>query len=171
MRESVCIIVSWLTAKPQVMTGPIISPSPLVLSETCMFRTLAIVGVGLIGGSIALAARARGVAQQIIGIGPSRFHLEAAVRQGMLDTFDTELKAAGNADAAIVCTPVNQIAQHVAELVVITRPGTLITDVGSTKAGIVRTLAGASRRILFCGRPSSCWIGKERTTVCRCAAL
>jgi prephenate dehydrogenase len=114
-----------------------------------MFRTLAIVGVGLIGGSIALAARARGVAQQIIGIGPSRFHLEAAVRQGMLDTFDTELKAAGNADAAIVCTPVNQIAQHVAELVVITRPGTLITDVGSTKAGIVRTLA-AELRDGFC---------------------
>jgi prephenate dehydrogenase len=107
-----------------------------------IFRTLAIVGVGLIGGSIALATRARGAAQRIIGIGPSGFHLEKARQQGMIDEWHSELEpGVHNADAVVVCTPVDEVIGQVRAIHCFARPNALITDVGSTKAVIVNGLA------------------------------
>jgi prephenate dehydrogenase len=134
-------------------SGPIIPASPVFLITTPMtLRTLAIVGVGLIGGSIALAARARGVAARIIGVGPSAFHLEKACQQGMLDAWHTDLQSICDADAVVICTPVDQVANQVAEVAVWARPDTLITDVGSTKAIIVRNLIAQLREgVCFVG--------------------
>jgi cyclohexadieny/prephenate dehydrogenase len=108
-----------------------------------ILRTLTIVGVGLIGGSIALAARARGVAGRIVGVGPRSLQLENALQHGMIDACYPELgPAVGDADAVVVCTPVDHIADQVVEIAGCARSDTLITDVGSTKAFIVNSLIG-----------------------------
>jgi prephenate dehydrogenase len=116
-------------------------------------RTLAIVGVGLIGGSIALAARSRRLAKRIIGVGPRSFHLERACQQGMLDAWHDQLEpAVREADVVVVCTPVDQIANVVLEAVAHARQDTLVTDVGSTKAVIVKSLLAQLRQ-------GSCFVG------------
>jgi prephenate dehydrogenase len=105
-------------------------------------NTLAIVGVGLIGGSIALAARRRGVAARILGIDQQPEALAHALRDGMLDDAHADLKAAACADFVLFCTPVDGIAAQVIEASADCRPGTLLSDVGSTKAAILRDVAG-----------------------------
>jgi prephenate dehydrogenase len=108
-----------------------------------LISTLAIVGVGFIGGSIALAARSRRVAKRIIGVGPTSHHLENARHQGMLDEWHHDLQpAVRDADVVVVCTPVDQIANVVVEAVAHGRQNMLVTDVGSTKAVIVKDLIG-----------------------------
>jgi prephenate dehydrogenase len=105
-------------------------------------NTLAIVGVGLIGGSIALAARRRGVAARIVGVDQQPEALAHALRDGMLDDAHADLKAAAYADFVLFCTPVDGIAAQVIEASAHCRPGTLLSDVGSTKAAILREVTG-----------------------------
>jgi prephenate dehydrogenase len=101
--------------------------------------TLAIVGVGLMGGSIALAARRRGVATRIIGVDHQIEALAQARQQGMLDDASPHLRdAASAADLILFCTPVDGIAAQILEASAYCRPGTLLSDVGSTKAAILR---------------------------------
>jgi prephenate dehydrogenase len=105
-------------------------------------NTLAIVGVGLIGGSIALAARRRGVAARIVGIDQQPEALAHALRNGMLDDVHADLKTAACADLVLFCTPVDGIAAQMIEVSAHCRPGTLLSDVGSTKAAILRDVTG-----------------------------
>ena len=104
---------------------------------------LLIVGVGLLGGSIALAARRRGVAARVVGFGRRADVLERARSEGMLDEVSLRLpEAAARADLIVFCTPVDCIAEQIREAGAHCRPGTLLTDVGSTKASIVRAVRG-----------------------------
>jgi prephenate dehydrogenase len=106
--------------------------------------TLVIVGVGLIGGSVGLAARARGAARRVVGVGRSTDSLAAAVGAACIDDGTTDLAgAARTADLILVCTPVDHIVDHVRIAAAACRPGTLLTDAGSTKDTIVRALDGA----------------------------
>ncbi|MHB1422259.1 MAG: prephenate dehydrogenase [Gemmataceae bacterium] len=105
-------------------------------------NTLVIVGVGLIGGSIALAARRRGVAARIVGIDRQPEALDRALRDGMLDDAHADLKAAACGDVILFCTPVDCIASQAIETSAHCRPGTLLTDAGSTKAAILRDVRG-----------------------------
>jgi len=105
-------------------------------------NTLVIVGVGLIGGSIALAARRRGVASRIVGIDQQQETLDRTLRDGMLDDTHSNLNAAANADLILFCTPVDGIAAQVIEASANCRPGTLLSDTGSTKAAILRDVRG-----------------------------
>lgn len=108
-----------------------------------LFDTLAIVGVGLLGGSLGLAAKSRGLVRRVLGIGRDPARLELARNLGAIDAgFPDFASAIPDADFIVVCTPVDLIAQHVLEIVESARPGSLITDVGSTKGEIVRSLAG-----------------------------
>jgi prephenate dehydrogenase len=114
--------------------------------------TLAIIGVGLLGGSIAAAAKGRGVAGRVVGIGRDAARLEQARQRGLVDLASTEIEAAGEADLVVVCTPVNRIAADVRKVAAVCRPGTLITDVGSVKGSICRELAsGLPAGIEFVG--------------------
>jgi prephenate dehydrogenase len=107
------------------------------------FDTLTIVGVGLIGGSIGLAARRRKVARQVIGVGRNAESLRKAQAAGAIDRFTLDLSdGVKDADLAIFCTPVDQIAQQAREAAQACRNGALFTDAGSTKANIVRDLEG-----------------------------
>jgi prephenate dehydrogenase len=102
---------------------------------------LAIVGVGLIGGSIGLAARRRGLAKQVVGIGRRRSSLQIAKQIGAVTRTTTRIAAGvADADLVVVCTPVDKIADHVCEVAAHCDFRTLITDAGSTKADLVRDI-------------------------------
>ncbi|HMH52830.1 MAG TPA: prephenate dehydrogenase/arogenate dehydrogenase family protein [Candidatus Acidoferrum sp.] len=105
-----------------------------------MIRRLAIVGVGLLGGSVAKAARARGVATEIVGVGRDAGRLEAARRDGVLDRVTTDL-ASGvrDADVVVLAAPVITILALLEAVAKASGPETIVTDVGSTKREIVAT--------------------------------
>lgn len=103
------------------------------------WEQVAIVGVGLIGGSIGLALRRSGLAKRIIGVGRSAANLQQAIARGAIDQL--VLESAGElpqVDLVIVCTPVDHVARHVAWWANSAAKGALITDAGSTKDRIVR---------------------------------
>ncbi len=101
---------------------------------------IAIVGVGLIGGSIGLALRSRRLAEQVIGIGRRAASLDRAKERGAVDWTTTNLvSGVEGADFVIVATPVGMIVDTV-RAVAAAAPRATITDAGSTKAEICRQL-------------------------------
>lgn len=107
-------------------------------------ETVAIVGVGLLGGSIALGAKSRGFVSRVIGIGRNRERLAAARDAGIVDEISTDFDAAAKASLTFVCTPVDRIARDVLQLLDIA-PAMLITDVGSVKGAICQRLQDDNR--------------------------
>ncbi|HJT33501.1 MAG TPA: prephenate dehydrogenase [Pirellulales bacterium] len=106
--------------------------------------TVAIVGVGLIGGSIGRGLRRRGLAREVVGVGRRQESLRTAQQLGAVDRTTLDLaEAAAEADLVVVCTPVGRIAADVRAAAKASRNHALITDVGSTKAQIVAELDGA----------------------------
>ena len=115
-----------------------------------MIQRLAVVGVGLLGGSLALAARAQGLAREIVGVGRDRIRLEAPLRAGAVDRVTTSV-AEGVRDADVIVLAATVLANErlLGEVWGAMVPGALVTDVGSTKRGIVsaaeRLAAGQPR--------------------------
>ena len=133
-------------------TSHLPTPFPIRHDGPCLFDTLAIVGVGLLGGSVALAARQCGIVRRVIGIGRTTARLEQARAANVLDDISTDLIAAGSqADLLIFATPVNLIVPGVREVASACRPGTLITDVGSTKSHLCRELSSGLPAGMFIG--------------------
>lgn len=122
-------------------------------SEPAPFSTVAIVGVGLIGGSIAAALKKRKLCRSVIGVGRSAARLQAAQSAGLIDVGETDLAAvAKSAELIIFCTPVDRIVDGVREAAAHCRPGTLITDAGSIKVAICRELeTGLPDGVCFIG--------------------
>ena len=112
------------------------------------FDVIAVVGVGLIGGSFGMAARTRGLAGRVIGIGRNEQRLQRARELGAIDEL-TLTPAAGvaQADLVVVCTPVGLIVPTISKIAAFVKPGAIITDVGSTKAEVV---AGAEAAAPAC---------------------
>ncbi len=103
--------------------------------------TVAILGVGLIGGSIGLGLRQRGLARNVVGIGRRRSSLQAARQRGAVTTTTTNLaRGVAEAQLVVVCTPVEKIVEHALAVAEHCPPRAIITDVGSTKAQIVARL-------------------------------
>jgi prephenate dehydrogenase len=114
-------------------------------------RVLAIVGVGLIGGSVGLAAR-RGGATRVLGVDRNADALGRARERGIIDEGCHDLQtAAGHADLILFCTPVDVIANQVVTAAQACRTGTVLTDVGSVKASVVRAVRGLPAGIAFVG--------------------
>ena len=112
------------------------------------YDTVAIIGVGLIGGSIGLALRERKLAQKVIGVGRRQQSLDAARKVGAIDNGVTNLaNGVSQAQLIIVATPVDTIAERVIQASVACPAGALITDAGSTKESIVAAVdAGLAGR-------------------------
>jgi prephenate dehydrogenase len=116
------------------------------------WNTVAIFGVGLIGGSVGIALRQRGLAGQVIGIGRDASRLQKAQELGAISSYTTHAKeAARAADLAIVCTPVQIIFEHVSMLAEGGSPDLLITDAGSTKENLVREVEDRLPNVKFVG--------------------
>jgi prephenate dehydrogenase len=102
---------------------------------------IAVLGVGLIGGSIGMAARERADAE-VIGWGPRRETLEKALAKGAIDRIATTVEeAAGEADAVFACAPVELLTDLVKEALAAAGPETVVTDAGSTKRPLVEAIA------------------------------
>lgn len=107
------------------------------------FEAVAIVGVGLIGGSVGLALRKRGLADRVMGIGRRQVSLRTARRVGAVTNTTIDLaKGVADAELVVVCSPVGCIVDHVRQAAEHCPPDTLITDTGSTKRSIVEALDG-----------------------------
>ncbi len=104
-----------------------------------MKTTIAVLGVGLIGGSLALALR-QNPEHHIIGFDVREDCLDKALNKGVLHVGAADLHTAvQNADVIFLASPVEQIYGLIDRLAELTlKPGTIVTDVGSTKAGVVR---------------------------------
>jgi prephenate dehydrogenase len=108
------------------------------------FSAVAIVGVGLIGGSIGLALRQRGLCQRVVGIGRRIPSLEAALAHGCVTEVTTSIaEGVRETGLVVVCTPVETIAQHIAEAARHCPEGCVLTDAGSTKAAVVKEVEAA----------------------------
>lgn len=106
------------------------------------FERVAVLGLGLLGGSVALAARERGAAHTVVGSGRRREALEEAVRSGVIDATASVERAVDAADLVILATPVTAMAEQLRRAAPHLRPGTLVTDVGSVKGVLAETLPG-----------------------------
>ncbi|HWE03790.1 MAG TPA: prephenate dehydrogenase [Tepidisphaeraceae bacterium] len=102
-------------------------------------KCISILGVGLLGGSIGLAARSRWAGCRVIGYGHRRSTLDQAVAMGALDEGHERLSpAVDGADLVILCTPVGLFRPLMADLANHLDPKSVVTDVGSTKRSIVK---------------------------------
>lgn len=102
-----------------------------------MFNKLVIFGVGLIGGSAALALRKAGAVRQIIGVGRGNDPLNEAVRLGVIDAAMPPADAVKDADLILLAIPVGQISDVLATIAPHLDTQTVITDAGSTKCDII----------------------------------
>lgn len=103
-----------------------------------MFKKVVIFGVGLIGGSFALALRQAGQAAQITGVGRSAESLARARELGIIDAVATDPAAAvDGADLILLAAPVAQTGPILAAIAPHLAPGAIVTDAGSTKSDVV----------------------------------
>ena len=119
-----------------------------------MIRRLAVVGLGLLGGSVAKAARERGLAREVVAVGRRMEALTAALRERVVDRATTDLdEGVAAADFVILATPVATIEALLPKLWPAAADGATITDVGSTKGAIVRGAErlAADRPLAFVG--------------------
>ncbi|HUG90817.1 MAG TPA: prephenate dehydrogenase/arogenate dehydrogenase family protein [Planctomycetaceae bacterium] len=106
--------------------------------------SVAVIGVGLIGGSIAAGLKRLGFTGPVIGAGRNRARLEQAHARGLIDSIaDDVATAASSADLIVVSTPVDRIVEDVRAAADACHPGTLLTDAGSVKQHICRSLENA----------------------------
>ncbi len=118
-----------------------------------MFKQIAIVGLGLIGGSIAKTVREKGLAGRITAVGRSAERLEKARADGLIDDFtvgcDSRL---GSADLVIIGMPVRLIAAQARSVLKFVKSGAIVSDVGSVKGPVVEDIES-------CANGDVCFIG------------
>ncbi len=100
--------------------------------------TLVVVGVGLIGGSFALALRGAGKVERVIGVGRRAQTLQAARALGIIDEAAPDCACAADADLVMLAMPVGQTRTLLRSLAPHLGPATLVTDAGSTKGEVVQ---------------------------------
>ena len=106
-----------------------------------LFERIAIIGVGLIGGSVGLAAKTRGVARHRVGIDREPRVLEHAAKLGAIDSWSCDLaEGIRGAELCVVCTPVDRIGGIILQAASSSPAGLLFTDVGSTKSNILKAV-------------------------------
>ncbi len=103
-----------------------------------LFNQISVIGVGLIGGSMARALKKHDPGIRIVGSGRSMGNLEKALELGVIDAFEQDsASAVKGSDLVIIATPVGTIEQILTEIKDHIGAETIITDVGSTKASII----------------------------------
>jgi len=118
-----------------------------------LFERMVIAGVGLIGGSLGLVARGRGLVRDVTGYGRGVGNLEAALARGAIDRYSTDpAEAARGADLVVLAVPVRSLAPVADSLLAHAAPHAVVIDVGSVKATVVEAL---ERRV----RPPAAFVG------------
>ncbi len=103
-----------------------------------LIKRLSILGVGLIGGSLARALRRVGECAEVIGCGRNTYNLQKAVELGVIDRYYTDpAQAVAGADVVVAAVPLGTMAPLFAEIREALGPETVVTDVGSAKGSVV----------------------------------
>ena len=108
-----------------------------------------VIGLGLIGGSIAIDLRKAGVASELTGIERNSANAERALELGLVDRVETEDKALKDADLVIVAIPVNAMAQLLPSVLDAVKSTAVVIDAGSTKRMISRAVSNHPKREQF----------------------
>ena len=133
---------------------------PSAEDATCFRRrSVAIVGLGLMGGSLALALKAAGHQGLIIGIARRPQTLQTALAMGAIDEGHTDLSAVAGAELVILATPVRTLLRQIGAVTSHMQPRTLLLDLGSTKHRVCQALALAPPALQVLGGHPMC--GKE----------
>jgi prephenate dehydrogenase len=102
------------------------------------FTQAVVIGVGLIGGSLGMILRRKGLASSVVGVGRRIENLKTAVKLGAIDRYVVDSKeAVKDADLVILATPVDTYERHLKEWGSCLRSGAIVTDVGSVKGELV----------------------------------
>lgn len=133
-----------------------------------MFERLCIIGIGLIGGSIARAARAQGLCKQVVAFGREKniANMQRAVELGVIDAFYTDIGAAmAGTDLVIICTPVGTMPAVFEQLKPHWNPATIYSDAGSTKGSVVEAAKAVFGEVPSNFVPAHPIAGAERSGV------
>lgn len=129
-----------------------------------MIARLGLIGVGLIGGSLAAALREADYVGEVVGYGRSLGNLEDATRLGLIDAALPSPEAVARAaDIVVIAVPVGSVGTSLAQIADAIAPNTIVTDVGSVKLGVVdaaREVLPANFRRFVGGHPIA---GTERS--------
>lgn len=107
-------------------------------AEQPLIQRLCVIGVGLIGGSLARALRQAGEVGEVIGSGRGEDNLRAAVRLGVIDRYDTDpTRAVAGADVVVVAVPLGAMEPVLRAIVPHLTSAAVVTDVGSAKGSVV----------------------------------
>ncbi len=127
--------------------------------------TVAVVGLGQIGGSLAAALTRRRMAR-VVGVTRREETVRRAVRMGIVSAAGTDLEAVSRADVTVLATPVRNILRQIPEAARLAPPGAVLTDVGSTKAEIMEAFRlSAPRAAVVAGHPMA---GNEKAGLDGC---
>jgi prephenate dehydrogenase len=111
-----------------------------------LFHRVAVIGVGLIGGSFALALKQAKACAHVVGVGRDPANLKLALERGVIDSMGSDVASvAEDADLVVVTTPVAQFPRIFSQIAKKLKPGALITDGGSTKRDVVEAARKALR--------------------------
>lgn len=134
-------------------------------------KSIAVIGVGLIGGSFALAMRRAGAAARVVGVDRDNQALERAAALGVIDTAaDSASEAAAGADLVFVSVPVRAIGPVLHDVALGLGPDAVVTDAGSTKSDVVATAAAELRERMPRFVPGHPIAGREASGVDAAAA-
>jgi prephenate dehydrogenase len=123
-------------------------PAATAMSDPPLFGKVVVFGVGLIGGSFALALKAAGQASEIVGFGRTLSSLNQALQLGIVDRAGfNAAQEVSDADLVLIATPVGKTAEIMARIASCLGSRTVVTDAGSTKEDVV-----AAARLHFGGR-------------------
>ncbi len=124
-------------------------------------KTASVIGLGLIGGSLAKALRRVGSVNIVIGVDPDRQSLETALSEGVLDRASTSIdENIYDSDIVFICTPIDKIVDSIQKVIKAVKPGCIITDTGSIKGTLVRRIEKIDGQLNFIGGHPMC--GSEK---------
>ncbi len=136
------------------------------MAKKAVIKQLTIIGVGLIGGSLARALKRAGTVGEIVGAGRDEAHLQHAQTLGVIDRFETDLGAAvRHADMVVVAVPVGAMEATFKAIAPSLSPNTILTDAGSTKASVVEAARTAFGKLLPNFVPGHPIAGTEKSGV------
>jgi prephenate dehydrogenase len=131
-----------------------------------MIGRLCIIGVGLIGGSLARALRAAGYCQEVVGAGRNPAHLQLAVELGVIDRFETDLAlAVRDADLVLVSVPLGAMQTVFAAIRDNLAKDAVLTDAGSAKVSVIEAARAAFGHLPACFVPGHPIAGTEQSGV------
>jgi len=108
------------------------------------FDRVAIIGVGLIGGSFSLSLKEKKLCGQVVGVGRGAANMNLALERGAIDSIETDVVAAvRGADLVLVATPVAQFSAVMHSVEKALKPGAIVSDAGSTKRDVVAAARAA----------------------------